>query len=113
MKKCGCPKPLPIWWRRRLPILAAAVLSSCARLSSLNPISGQHPAWAMNSGDCAVLGSVVAPLLGLVPLASAASVFGAIAGNAVCKAESSLVAGPGAQVTVVSTTTTGSTKAVQ
>jgi hypothetical protein len=93
-----------------LLIVAIVMFNGCASLSNLNLINTQHSSWAMNPADCAVLGAIVAPLLGLVPIASEASIFGTIVGKSVCQAESSLVAGQPAQITVTSSTIQGTTK---
>lgn len=97
-----------------LAVIGAAVISGCASLSNLNPVSSQHPSWAMNPATCTELGAVMPFFINVASFAgpggALASVVGAISGNALCSAESSLVAGPPAQVTTVTTTQSATTK---
>jgi len=85
--------------------LFALMLCGCAT----SPITGtttQHPAFAINSGQMAVLGTAVASILSSNPYSA---VVGGIAGMAFGNMESSLVAGPPAQTTTVTTTQTAAT----
>jgi hypothetical protein len=94
-----------------LTILAlGGTLSGCTNLpnpANLIPVTGQHPAWAMNSADCATLGPAIALFVTSAPEPIAAA--GTIA-KAICDAESSLVTGQPAQVTQTTTTVQGTTK---
>lgn len=95
--------------RTIIGILGSLALAGCGYI----PTTTQHPAFAMNPADCAVLGAIVAPMLGFVPVASEATLFGTIVGKTLCQAESSIVAGPPATVTTTTqTVTAASTKSV-
>lgn len=97
--------------------LCAASLAACSTLPANGPVTGQHPAWAMNPTTCALVGTVLPPLLGIaVPglgvaaQSATAATYGAILSVGACQMEASLVNGQPAQVTQTTTTVQGVTK---
>jgi hypothetical protein len=91
-----------------LAICAVLMLGACSSLQGLGGlITNQHPAWAANSAACATLSTGIATVLTDAPMGIAAA---AEIGKSVCDVEASLVAGPQAQVTVTSSTVTGTTQ---
>jgi len=89
-----------------LLVLFLAGAMGCASMPTIPSTTTQHPAFAINSGQMAVLGTAVASILSSNPYSA---VVGGIAGMAFGNMESSLVAGPPAQTTTVTTTQTAAT----
>ena len=92
----------------RIGRIALAVLAPLAAgCASMPGFTAQHPAWAMNSATCATLGPAVAAMLSSSPLGIFSS---SVIGKALCDGESSLAAGPPAQVTQTTTTANTTTR---
>jgi hypothetical protein len=96
--------------RTRMSLLAWLMLSAGCLVAgcSMIPFTSQHPAWAMNSADCAALGPALATLMTVSPLGISSA---AMIAKAACEAEGSVVAGQPAQLTQTTTTLQGVTKA--
>lgn len=88
-------------------VLVALLLAGCGLVPLPNFITNQHPAWAMNSADCATLGPAIATLITVSPMGISAA---ATIAKAFCDGESSLVAGQPMQVTQTTSTVQGTTK---
>ncbi len=95
--------------RTRIYLIALSLLAAgcLAAGCSMIPFTSQHPAWAMNSADCAALGPAIAALMTVSPMGISSA---AVIAKAACEAESSVVAGQPAQVTQTTTTLQGVTK---
>ena len=86
-------------------VVLSLALAGCSTLTGMSNqpplISGQHPAFALNSADCALIGVGIATLATVAPVAIIAS---GLITKGFCDAEGSIVAGPPAVITTVSTT---------
>ncbi|GEM_PF-6847322 len=85
-------------------ILLALASMGCATRPGFTT---QHPAFAMNPATCATLGPAVAILFSASPFVAFSS---STIGKSLCDAESSVVAGPPAQITQTTTTVNEATK---
>jgi hypothetical protein len=87
-----------------LSLFLALTWMGCATIPGLVT---QHPAFAMNPATCAMLGPAVAILFSASPFVAFSS---STIGKSLCDAESSVVAGPPAQITQTTTTVNEATK---